>query len=182
AGARVHVFGATPGLATGVRPGRGRARTGISGQSAGTARPSAAWSSFGGQWRLVGISPASSASTPPACWRVVPAWLGRMACAGPLRPGRAGVVVAAGLAVGSAAAPPGGARGLAAWLARPAETSFQAQVIARWLENSSTNDDDTSIACVAVDDGERSWSFDVGGTSFGQLALGDTVTVRASPR
>jgi hypothetical protein len=182
AGAPVHVFGATPGLATGVRPGRGRARTGISGQSAGTARPSAAWSSFGGQWRLVRIGPASSASTHPAFWLVLAAWLGLMAYAGSLLPGPAGGLVTAVLAVGSAAAALGGARGLAAWLARPAETSFQAQVIARWVENSSTNDDDTSIACVAVDDGERSWSFDVSGKSFGQLALGDTVTVRASPR
>src|SRR5580765_428048 len=33
-----------------------------------------------------------------------------------------------------------------------------------------------------VDDGERSWSFDVSGEAFAQLALGDAITVRASPR
>jgi hypothetical protein len=49
------------------------------------------------------------------------------------------------------------------------------------VEHTGTNDDD-SISCIAVDDGERSWSFDVGGEAFGQLALGDTVAVRASPR
>src|SRR4029079_1119713 len=32
------------------------------------------------------------------------------------------------------------------------------------------------------DDGERSWSFDVSDAAFGQLALGDTVAVQASPR
>jgi hypothetical protein len=33
-----------------------------------------------------------------------------------------------------------------------------------------------------VDDGERSWSFDVSDAAFGQLALGDMVAVHASPR
>jgi len=176
--------GATPGLATGVRPGRGRAgaRTGISGQFTGTPRPSAAWSSFGGQWRLVRIGPAPFMRMHPAFWLVLAAWLALMAYVGSLLPGPAGLLVPAALAVGSAAAAVGGARGLAARLARPAEASFQAQVIARWLEHSGTNDDDSYISCVAVDDGERSWSFDVSREAFAQLALGDTVAVRASPR
>jgi hypothetical protein len=105
-----------------------------------------------------------------------------MAYVGSLLPGPAGLLVPAALAVGSAAAAVGGARGLAARLARPAEASFQAQVIARWLEHSGTNDDDSYIFCIAVDDGERSWSFDVSREAFAQLALGDAVAVRASPR
>ena len=176
--------GATPGLATGVRPGRGRAgaRTGISGQFTGTPRPSAAWSSFGGQWRLVRIGPASFMRMHPAFWLVLAAWLALMAYVSSLLPGPAGLLVPAGLAVGAAAAAVGGARGLAARLARPAEASFQAQVIARWVEHTGTNDDDSYISCIAVDDGKRSWSFDVSGEAFAQLALGDTVAVRASPR
>ena len=181
-GAPVHVSGAAPGLATGVKPGRRRARMGISGQSTGTSRPSAAWSSLGGQWRLVRIGLAPSASMHPAFWLMLAGWLGLMAYVSSLLPDPAGVLVPAALAAGSAAAALGGARGLAGWLARPAETSFQAQVIARWVEDGGTNDDDASSACIAVDDGERSWSFDVSGTVFGQVALGDTVTVRASPR
>jgi hypothetical protein len=105
-----------------------------------------------------------------------------MAYVSSLLPGPAGLLVPAGLAVGAAAAAVGGARGLAARLARPAEASFQAQVIARWVEHSGTNDDDSYISCIAVDDGKRSWSFDVSGEAFAQLALGDTVAVRASPR
>jgi hypothetical protein len=184
AGAPVQIPGATPGVATGVRPGRGRAgaRTGISGQFTGTPRPSAAWSSFGGQWRLVRIGPASFMRMHPAFWLVLAAWLALMAYVSSLLPGPAGLLVPAGLAVGSAAAAVGGARGLAARLARPAEASFQAQVIARWVEHSGTNDDDSYISCIAVDDGKRSWSFDVSGEAFAQLALGDTVAVRASPR
>jgi len=182
AGAPVRIPGATPGRATGVRPGRGRAGAGISGPGTGTPRPSAAWSSFGGQWRLVRIGPTTFMRIHPVFWLVLAAWLALMAYVGSLLPGRAGLLVPAGLAVGAAAAAAGGARGLAARLARPAEASFQAQVIARWVEHSGANDDDTYISCIAVDDGERSWSFDVSGEAFAQLALGDTVAVRASPR
>jgi hypothetical protein len=182
-GAPVPIPGASPGLGTGVRPGRGRAgaRAGSSGQPAGTPRPSSAWSSFGGQWRLVRIGPASFMRIHPAFWLVLAAWLALMAYVSSLLPAPAGLLVPAGLAVGSAAAAVGGTRGLAARLARPADATFQAQVIARWMEHTGTGDDDY-ISCIAVDDGERSWSFDVGREAFGRLALGDTVAVRASPR
>jgi hypothetical protein len=55
-------------------------------------------------------------------------------------------------------------------------------VIARWVEHRSASDDNWYVPCVAVDDGERCWSFDVGRAVFGGLALGATVAVRASPR
>jgi predicted membrane protein DUF2207 len=182
AGAPVQIPGATPGLATGVRAGRRRAgaRAGISGQ--GTPRPSAAWSSFGGQWRLVRIGPTTVLRIHPVFWLVLAAWLALMAYVSSLLQGPAGLLVPAGLAVGAAAAAAGGARGLAARLARPAGASFQAQVIARWVEHAGTSDDDSYISCIAVHDGEQSWSFDVSGEAFAQLALGDTVAVRASPR
>jgi len=184
AGAPVQIPGTAPGLVTGGRPGRARAgaRTGLSGQFAETPRPPAAWSSFGGQWRMVRIGPTPFSHMHPAFWLVLAAWLGLMAYVSSLLPGPAGVLAAAVLAAGAAAAVIGGTRGLAAWLASPAETSFRAQVIARWVENRGANDDDSYITCIAVDDGERSWSFDVSGAAFGQLALGDTVSVRASPR
>jgi hypothetical protein len=171
-GAPVQIPGASPGLA---------ARAGRSGRPNGTPRPSSAWSSFGGQWRLVRIGPASFLRIHPAFWLVLAAWLALMAYVSSLLPAPAGLLVPAGLAVGSAAAAVGGTRGLAARLARPAEATFQAQVIARWVEQAGANDDDY-ISCIAVDDGERSWSFDVTGEAFGQLAPGDTVAVRASPR
>jgi len=183
-GAPVQVPGATPGLATGVRPGRGRAgaRTGVPGQFAGTPRPAAAWSSFGGQWRLVRIPPASSARMHPAFWLVLAAWLALIGYVSSLLPGLAGVLIPAVLAAGAIAAAVGGVRGLAAWRARPAETTFQAQVIARWVEHRSAGDDDSSVTRIALDDGERSWSFHARGAALGQLALGDVVTVWASPR
>jgi hypothetical protein len=171
-GAPVQIPGAFPGLA---------ARAGRSGQTNGTPRPSSAWSSLSGQWRLVRIGPASFMRIHPAFWLVLAAWLALMAYVSSLLPTPAGLLVPVGLAVGSAAAAVGGTRGLAARLARPAEATFQAQVIARWVEQAGANDDDY-ISCIAVDDGERSWSFDVTGKAFGQLALGDTVAIRASPR
>jgi hypothetical protein len=140
-----------------------------------------AWSSFGGHWRLVRIRPASFTRLHPVFWLVLATWLALMAYASSLLPGLAGLLVPAGLAVGAAAAAVGGVRGLAARMARLAEASFRAQVIARWVEHTGTNDD-SYISCIAVDDGKRSWSFDVSGEVFAQLALGDTVTVRASPR
>jgi hypothetical protein len=184
AGAPIQIPGIAPGLATGIQPGRRRAgsRTGISGPGADTPRPSAAWSSLGGQWRLVRIGPTTFMRIHPVFWLVLAVWLALMAYVSSLLPGPAGLLVPAGLAVGAAAAAVGGARGLATRLARPAEASFQAQVIAHWVEHTGTNDDDSSISCIAVDDGERSWSFDVSEEAFAQLALGDTVAVRASPR
>jgi hypothetical protein len=183
AGAPVQVPGVSPALAAGVRPGRGRtgAGTGNSGQVTGALRPSMAWSSLGGHWRLVRIRPASFTRVHPAFWLVLAIWLALMAYASSLLAGPAGLLVPAGLAVGSVAAAVGGARGLAARMARPAEASFQAQVIARWVEHTGANDNNY-VSCIAVDDGERSWSFDVSGEAFAQLALGDAVTVRASPR
>ena len=184
AGAPVPVPGATPGLATGIRPGQGRAGAGrgIARPFAGAPRPSAAWSSFGGQWRLVRIGPASSTRMHPAFWLVLAAWLALIAYVSTLLPGPAGALVPAVLAMGSIGTVAGGVRGLAAWRARPAETSFPAQVIARWVEHRTANDDDASVTRIALDDGERSWSFDVRAAASGELALGDRVTVRASPR
>jgi hypothetical protein len=183
AGVPVPVPGATPGLASGVRPGHGRtgARTGVARQFGGTPHPSAAWSSYGGQWRLVRIGPASSVRMHPAFWLVLAAWLALIAYVSSLLPDPVGAVVSAVLAAAAVGAAIGGARGLATWLASPAETSFQAQVIARWAERRGNSGDDSSSTCIALDDGERAWIFDVSGRS-GQLALGDTVTVRASPR
>jgi hypothetical protein len=131
---------------------------------------------------MVRIGPMPFRRTHPAFGLVLAAWLALLSYVSSLLPGPAGTLVPALLAAGSLAAVVGGARGLAAWLARPAETNFQAQVIARWVEHRGSNDDDSYIPCIAVDDGERSWSFDVSRAVFGQLALGDMVGVHASPR
>src|SRR6516164_5566230 len=50
------------------------------------------------------------------------------------------------------------------------------------METRGNGDSDWEAPCIAVDDGERSWSFEVSDPASRQLALGDTVAVRAAPR
>src|SRR6185437_12344429 len=179
AGAPVALPGASPGLAAGVRPGP---KTASSRQTSETPRPAAAWSSVGGQWRLVKIGPTSYLRLHPAAWLPLAALLAVLALATSLLPSPFGELLPLLLAAGAAAAAVAGVRGLGTRLATPAEASFRGQVIARWVERRGNDDSDWDVSCIAVDDGERSWSFDVSEAAFGQLALGDTVAVRASPR
>jgi hypothetical protein len=99
-----------------------------------------------------------------------------------LWPGPVGQLLPVLLAAAAAAVTALAVRRLAAWQAKPAETSFQGQVIARWIERQGNNDSDWDVSCIAVDDGERSWSFYVKDAAFAKLALGDAVNVRGAPR
>src|SRR5215468_5503929 len=72
-----------------------------------------------------------------------------------------------------------GARAAARLLALPAEVSIDGQVIARWAEEGS---DDETYWCLALDDGERAWTFDVGRAAFGQFPLGARIRTRIAPR
>jgi hypothetical protein len=181
AGVPVPVPGASPGLAAGVRPGRGRARTDSS-DSAGTPRPAVAWSSWGGQWRLVRIDPVFTGRWHPAAWLPFVIWLAGLAFAASLLPSPSGELLPLLPAAGAAAAAIAAVRGLAVRLATPAEASFRGQVIARWMETRGNGDSGWEAPCIAVDDGERSWSFEVSDPASRQLALGDRVAVRAAPR
>ena len=181
AGAPVQLPGVSPGVAAGVRPGRGRAWTDDSPDALGTPRPKEAWSSLGGQWRLVPVGPVLSGRMHPAFWLPFAAWLTLLAFAASLLPSPYGQLVPVLPAAGAAAAIIAAARGLAVRLATPAEASFQGQVIARWMGRRG-NESDWEAPCIAVDDGQRSWSFEVSDLASGKLALGDMVTVRAAPR
>ena len=118
----------------------------------------------------------------PAFWLVLAVWLALIATSARCCPAWPACWFRPVLAAGSIAAIVGGARGRG----RPAGQAGRNQLRGpgdRPLGGAhGANDDDSSITCIAVDDGERSWSFDVSGEAFAQLALGDTVTVRASPR
>ena len=179
AGAPVPVPGVSPGLAAGVRPGRATAR---SAQSAQTPRPSVAWSSVGGQWRLVKIGPVLSGRIHPAAWLPLAGLLTVLAFATSLFPSPFGQLLPVLLAAGAVAVAVAAVRGTGVRLAKPAEASFQGQVIARWIERRGNNDSDWDVSCIAVDDGEQSWSFTVKDAAFAKLVLGDAVTVRVAPR
>jgi hypothetical protein len=63
--------------------------------------------------------------------------------------------------------------------AQPAEVRFGGQVIARWVESDGDGGHDY---CVAIDDGHRAWSFDVGPVMFDRMRLRDTVDVQVTGR
>ena len=78
-----------------------------------------------------------------------------------------------------------GVRAVARWLALPAEVSFDGQVIARWIEESSDSGENSNTVtywCLALDDGQRAWTFDVGQAAFGQFPLGARIRARIAPR
>jgi hypothetical protein len=168
----------------GTRPRRRRAaaRRPAPWQAEDTPRPCAAWSSLGGQWRLVPIRPLPFGRTNPVVWLFLAAWLALMVYLTSLLPGLWGTLPPIVLVAAFAAATVTGVRRIAAWLAKPRTVTFQGQVIARWVERRGSGDDDVYVPYLAVDDGERAWSFGVGGAALDQLSLGDPVTVRASPR
>jgi hypothetical protein len=118
----------------------------------------------------------------PAAWLGLAALLAFLAFGTSLWPGPVGQLLPVLLAAAAAAVAVAAVRGLAVRQATPAEASFQGQVIARWIERHGNNDSDWDVSCIAVDDGERSWSFYVKDAAFAKLALGDTVSVRAAPR
>ena len=62
---------------------------------------------------------------------------------------------------------------------RSAEVRFEAQVIARWVESDGDGGHDY---CIAIDDGNRAWSFDVGPAMFDRMRLRDTVDVQVTGR
>ncbi|HEY6276281.1 MAG TPA: hypothetical protein VIX86_08100 [Streptosporangiaceae bacterium] len=184
AGVPVPLAGAVPGRGAGARPRRrlAAARRSAPWQAEETPRPGAAWSSLGGQWRLVPIQPLPFGRTHPVGWLLLAAWLALMTYLSSLLPGPWGTLLPIVLLAAFAAAAVIGVRRVAAWLAQPLAVSFHGQVIARWVERRGSGDDDVYVPCLAVDDGERAWSFGVSGAALGQLSLGDPVAVRASPR
>ena len=62
----------------------------------------------------------------------------------------------------------------------PNRETFNAQVIARWLEDEDSENSSSTISYVAVDDGTKSWTFS-GGT-VEQLGLEDLIRVTVNPR
>jgi len=78
-----------------------------------------------------------------------------------------------------------GVRAVGRWLALPAEVSLIGQVIARWIEEESGSGENSSTVtswCLALDDGQRAWTFDVGQAAFGQFPLGARIRARIAPR
>jgi hypothetical protein len=180
AGAPIPLAGALPGVQTGVRPGGWRH---AAGQRRRHGAPRAAWSSLGGGWRLVQIGPTGS-SLWVRVWGsfAVAGWFAVMSYPFSLIGGRVGTLIPAGLLLAAILSAAGGVRALTRALGLPRQQSFRAQVIARWAQDRGRGDDTVRVCCVALDDGQHCWTFELERAVFGTLALGDEVNVTVAPR
>jgi hypothetical protein len=143
-------------------------------------RPGDAWSSFSGSWRLVRTGPGEGTGMGAGVAMLAGAvWLGVIAYALDLGVG-AGPVLLIPLAAAALLAA-GGVRRLIRLSALPGRATFDGQVIARWEEQTDSENASGTAAYVSVDDGQRGWTFS--GDALGnRVALGDLVQVTVNPR
>jgi hypothetical protein len=153
--------------------------------------PKQAWSSLDGQWRLVPVGPRRESPRMISGGLLAGSLVAFLAAAGSydgyrvLQMSPGWILLPAGLLAGSIALAVAGVRAVARWLALPTEVSFIGQVIARWIEESSDGGENNSTVthwCLALDDGQRAWTFDVGQAAFGQFPLGARIRARIAPR
>jgi hypothetical protein len=174
---------AAPGSSAPVAPGSGepgRARKLRGAPPVGTQRPAEAWSSFSGSWRLVktgkgeGVGMGGGVAVLGLAV-LLAIFAYALSSAGgtgswPLGLGAAAVLVGAA-----------GARRLIRLSALPARATFDGQVIARWHEESSSENGSSTDYYISVDDGQRGWTF-CGHATHDRVALGDLVRVTVNPR
>ncbi len=86
------------------------------------------------------------------------------------------VLAAAAVIVGAA-----GVARLVRLAALPGTATFDGQVIARWQEVSDSESGSSLVSHIAVDDGQRGWTF-TGSSPYDRVALGDLVRVTVNPR
>ena len=153
--------------------------------------PKQAWSSLDGQWRLVPVESRRESPRMMSAALLAGSVVAFLATLGSydgyqtLQMSPGWILLPAGLLAGSVTLAVAGVRAVARWLALPAEVTFAGQVIARWIEESSGSGENSSTVtywCLALDDGQRAWTFDVGQPAFGQFPLGARIRARIAPR
>jgi hypothetical protein len=153
--------------------------------------PKQAWSSRDGQWRLVPIEPRRQSPRSVTGALFSGSVVAFLAAAGSydgyrvlqMSPGWR--LLPTGLLAGGIALAVAGVRSLAGWLPLPAEVNFVGLVIARWIEEESGSGENSNTVtywCLALDDGQRAWTFDVGQAAFAQFPLGARIRARIAPR
>jgi hypothetical protein len=146
----------------------------------GKQRPTEVWSSFSGSWRLVRIESAERLGMASGFALLGgAAWLGLISYAVSI-PGGTGPLPAI-LAGGAVLTAGLGVRRIIMMAAIPRTASFDGQVIARWHEESESENTSSTVSYIAVDDGQRAWTF-TGTELFSRVALGDLATVTVNPR
>jgi hypothetical protein len=153
--------------------------------------PKQAWSSLDGRWRLVPVGPRRESPRMVSGGLLAGSLVAFLAAAGSyggyrvLQMSPGWILLPAGLLAGSTALAVAGVRAVGRWLALPAEVSFAGRVIARWIEEESDSGENSNTVtywCLALDDGQRAWTFDVGRAAFGQFPLGARIRARIAPR
>ena len=146
----------------------------------GKQRPTEVWSSFSGSWRLVRIESGERLGMASGFALLGgAAWLGLISYAVSI-PGGTGPLPAI-LAGGAVLTAGLGVRRIIMMAAIPRRASFEGQVIARWHEESESENTSSTVSYIAVDDGQRAWTF-TGTELFSRVALGDLATVTVNPR
>jgi hypothetical protein len=174
---------ASPGSPAPVAPGAGAPRRAPKMRGTppvGTQRPAEAWSSFSGNWRLVktgkgegmGMGGGVAMLGLAALLAIVAYALSGAGGTGSWPLGLGAAAVLAGVA---------GARRLVRLSSLPAKVTFDGQVIARWHEESSSENGTSTDYYISVDDGQRGWTFS-GHSTYDRVALGDLVRVTVNPR
>jgi hypothetical protein len=75
----------------------------------------------------------------------------------------------------------GGVRRLIRLSALPDRATFDGQVIARWEQETDSENVSSTVRYISVDDGQRGWTFS-GDAVYNRAALGDLVRVTVNPR
>jgi hypothetical protein len=177
------IRGAAPGSQVPGSPGSGRRRAAQRLRAAWPERkqrPGDAWSSFSGTWRLVKTGPGAGMGMGGGVAMLAGAvWLGVIAYALHLGIG-AGPVPLIPLAAAALLAV-GGVRRLIRLSALPDRATFDGQVIARWEQETDSENASSTVRYISVDDGQRGWTFSADPT-YNRVALGDLVRVTVNPR
>jgi hypothetical protein len=174
------VAGTIPGAGPDpVTPGqrlRGRA---ASRQPSEKRKPAEAWSSFNGNWRLVPIRKSTGPGMGAGIFKIILGLVLSLVASGLYYPSGNGPVPVIFFVIALAF----GGYGIVQVImiaGIPIQETFNAQVIARWLEDVDTENTSETVSYVAVDDGTKSWTF--GGSPVAQLGLEDLIRVTVNPR
>jgi Predicted membrane protein (DUF2207) len=168
--------GAGPDPATPGQWMRGRV---ASREPQGKRKPTEAWSSFNGNWRLVPIRKSTGPGMGAGVFKIVLGFFLSFGAYGLSLPHGTEpfpiILLLVALVTGGF-----GIAEVIRLAGVPTRETFNAQVIARWLEDVDSESSTDTISCVAVDDGTQSWTFS--GATVDGLGLEDLVRVTVNPR
>jgi hypothetical protein len=174
------VAGTIPGAGPApVTPGQRLTGRVASKQPSEKRKPTEAWSSFNGNWHLVPIRKSTGPGMGAGVFKILLGLFLSFVAYGISLAGGTEPLPVIFLLIALAT----GGYGIAQVIriaGIPTSETFNAQVIARWLEDVDSENSSSTISYVAVDDGRQSWTFS--GASVEYLGLEDLVRATVNPR